>query len=226
MHQNRTTETSGRWMGNIPVRSVYALSNKASVNVGIAKPLGVPDVAFKIICDAYNKRCADASLGIPPGEQDAAYLLRRLATLRAPFGSWQSDPIFWQSRVWWAIRQATLSLDPLRSGDNITPCPTAEEWDAVVPISAKTMAVWAYRRWDRDERLHSVCRQLHHEGYVSSDYTIPDYSTCHRIYWYAAARGICRKEWTQRIADSGIRPAWRKDVSTRQGMSESLEGRV
>lgn len=227
MHQSRTNAPSRNTpVGNIPLRTVLALSGKETIRVGITQPPGVPDFAYKLICNAHNSRQSDASMGIPPTGRTIETLLRRLAASRAPYGCYSSDPLLWMLRVRWHIRQATLSSLGLQSGSYMDPPYSPEKWSTRHPTRYQAMASWAYRCWDYNETEHKIRVSLFNEGLVPTNYAFPDYSTGHRFFWYSAACGIHRTKASQIMHAAGVLPAWRKEISSRHVYSGDLQNSV
>lgn len=205
-----------RDLAHVPVQLLLPVSDQQTVRVGIAKPLGVPYVAHKLILDAYNSTLTNGRVGIPPSRTSFETLLRKLAVLRKPDWRSESDPVFWLLRVWRNIRQATLSLADVQSYECALRAYTPQEWDASEPLSAKAMAFRAYRCWDRNPRLDQICIELLDEGVLPSpSYTVPDFATGHRILWLAQARGRTREQAWAAYRNAGILPDWRKEIWSR-----------
>lgn len=214
MHIPTTNETPKNVnVAHPPMRTMYALQDSKIIELGIQKPYGTPDIAFKLILDAHNRRQLHARVGLPPSENDDKALLRRLASLRAPTWQSESDPVFWLLRVRRDIREATLSLTGLQPADNASRAYTPQEWDSESPTSAAAMALWAYRCWNRDDRLNSVLRGLHDEGELPTpSYTVYQYSTGHRCLWYFQTRGTSRENAWQICSDALLFPDWRTQI--------------
>lgn len=214
MHLSETNATPKNvHVVQLPMREMLAVQDSKIVKLGIPKPHGVPDIAFKLILDAHNKGLRDARVGIPPAENLGKALLRRLANLRAPSWRAESDPVFWLLRVRRDLREATLSLPGVQPGDVSTRAYTPQEWDTEQPSSGSAMASWAYRCWDRDERLDQVCSELLNEGLLPRpSYTVCQYSAGHRVLWYMQARGCSRERAWQISSDADIFPDWRTQV--------------
>lgn len=217
--QNRPT------LVRVPLFEMLAVQGSKTISLGVEKPPRIPDVAFKLILDAHNRSIRDGQLGIPPARRLGTSLLRRLASLRAPTWEQDNDPVLWVLRVRRNLREAALSHARLQSGVYPPQTDPTQEWSAFKSVRIATMAAWAYRCWDRDERLDSILRQLFNEGICHQEYTVPDYATGHRCLWFIQARGASRCDGWAILADAGILPTWRTQVPPRRLLSEALQSR-
>lgn len=183
-------------MANVPLRSVLTLSDRQAILLDVPQPAGVPDREFKKFLDAYGERTGYARHGVMWPEKSCANVLRRIAAEREPSREFEADPLLWMLRVWWNIREATLSYVALQSGGGVHTPFKAEERFTGTEVSYRAMAAWAHRQWDGDELLHSLCDKILDgvRGREFKDDPLPDYETGHRLLWCATAGGYDRRE--------------------------------
>lgn len=203
-------------LAKLPMWKVLALQGQETIELGITKPVGVPDVAFQILLNAHNSSIRNARLAIPPARSLGAAVCRRLASLRAPTWKHNSDPLLWMSRVRRAIRTAALSHAAVQSDRELSDTDPSLKWTPLNSLSESAMAAWAYRCWDGHSRVDQVLRELFDQGVLPRGYVVPDYATGHRCLWFLQARGFDRFTAWQKCSDAGLLPDWGTKVSTRQ----------
>lgn len=183
------------------LRQVFAVSRTQAIDLAIKVPSGRFLRGYQICMDSHPQR--RLSNGRVLGEQalNGVSLLQRIESIGEPTREYSSDPLLWLSRIWWAVRTATLAFHHLQSPVQLPGTGEISGWPSPPSIPHRAMAAWACRRYGiqpGDDKLRlGVLDGLHRakeRRHQSKPAALSYYSACNRFLWSCEACGIDRED--------------------------------